>query len=488
MGTAARRGGIAPRAEMPDPRTRQPRGEPAIATRSAAEAAFPGLSLRSARAAEAAREAAEAAAEVVACHACALVHRVLPSHMPDQGVAACTRCGTELYRRVDRSVDRSLACHLGALLLFYVANAYPIMAMGVEGRSQAATIAEGALSLWREGMPFVAAVVLLAGTLVPLAKILGGLYVLVPVRLGLHHPPAMPLVFRWTLRARPWAMMEVYLLGLIVAYVKLGDTATVEVGVAALAFVALILTLAAADANLEPHAVWARIARQAGLEAARAAGSGTILVSCRDCEQVVPLPERAAEDGQERCPRCAARLHRRKPESLARAWALLAAAAILYVPANTLPVMTVVYLGQGEPSTILGGIVTLIEEDMLPIALLVLFASVVVPVVKILGLAALLVSAQRRSAWRPRDRTRVYRLIEGVGRWSMVDVFMIAILTALVRFGALSSVEPGLGAAAFCAVVILTMLAAMAFDPRLIWDAVDERARDQAPAAAPPRA
>jgi paraquat-inducible protein A len=476
---------------MPDPGTRQPRGEPAIATArsaaEAAEAAFPGLSLRSARAAEAAREAAEAAAELVACHACALVHR-LPAPMRDGNVAVCTRCGTELYRRVDRSVDRALACHLGALVLFYVANAYPIMVMAVEGRARAATIAEGAVSLWREGMPFVAAVVLLAGTLVPLAKILGGLYALVPVRLGLHHPPALPLVFRWTLRARPWAMMEVYLLGLIVAYVKLGDTATVEIGVAALAFVALILTLVAADANLEPHAVWARIARQAGPEAARAVGPGAVLVSCGDCEQVVPLPERAAEEGSERCPRCAARLHRRKPESLARAWALLAAAAILYVPANTLPVMTVVYLGRGEPSTILGGIVTLIEEDMLPIALLVLFASVVVPVVKIVGLAALLVSAQRRSAWRPRDRTRVYRLIEGVGRWSMVDVFMIAILTALVRFGTLSSVEPGLGAAAFCAVVILTMLAAMAFDPRLIWDAVDDRSRDQALAAAPPRA
>jgi paraquat-inducible protein A len=146
--------------------------------------------------------------------------------------------------------------------------------------------------------------------------------------------------------------------------------------------------------------------------------------------------------------------------------------------------MTVIYLGQGDPSTIMGGVIMLLHEGMVPVALLVFFASVVVPVLKIAGLAFLLVSVQKRSTWRPRQRTVLYRVIEGVGRWSMVDVFMIAILTALVKLGALASIEPGHGAVAFSGVVILTMVAAMSFDPKLIWDVIDERSGGQAQARA----
>jgi paraquat-inducible protein A len=122
---------------------------------------------------------------------------------------------------------------------------------------------------------------------------------------------------------------------------------------------------------------------------------------------------------------------------------------------------------------------------MVPIAMLVLFASIVVPILKLVGLAGLLISVQRGSRWRPRDRTRLYRIIEGIGRWSMIDIFMVSILTALVQLNNIASVEPQIGAVAFAAVVIITMLAAMAFDPRLIWDPVDERSGYE---AAPQRA
>jgi paraquat-inducible protein A len=159
-------------------------------------------------------------------------------------------------------------------------------------------------------------------------------------------------------------------------------------------------------------------------------------------------------------------------------------AAILYLPANIYPVMTVTSLGHGEPDTIVSGIRRLFEEGMVPIALLVLFASVLVPLLKLLGLATLLVSVRRGSVWRPRDRTLLYRIIEGIGRWSMVDIFMIAILTSLVSMGNIALVEPEVGSIAFAAVVILTMLAAMSFDPRLIWDVIDERHGDgRAPGA-----
>jgi paraquat-inducible protein A len=418
------------------------------------------------------------AVEVMACHECGLLHWLPP--MREQQVAVCTACGATLGQRVHRGIDRALACYMGALVLFYVANAYPIMSMTIEGRTQSTTIIAGSQALWDAGIPALSMVVLLAGTLLPLFKILGNLYVLAPLRLN-RSPAGLGAVFRLIMRIQPWAMMEVYLLGLIVAYVKLGDLADLHLGIAAVAFVVLILVMIAGDANLEAQEVWGRIAPQAGAEVLRPR-PGTTLIGCHTCNQLLRLPSEEAEHGN--CPRCGAHLHRRKPDSLARAWALMIAAVILYIPANLYPVMTVIYLGQGDPSTIMGGVIMLLHEGMVPVALLVFFASVVVPVLKIAGLAFLLVSVQKRSTWRPRQRTVLYRVIEGVGRWSMVDVFMIAILTALVKLGALASIEPGHGAVAFSGVVILTMVAAMSFDPKLIWDVIDERAGGQAQARA----
>ena len=158
-----------------------------------------------------------------------------------------------------------------------------------------------------------------------------------------------------------------------------------------------------------------------------------------------------------------------------RAWALMITAIVLYIPANVYPVMTVISFGSGSPDTILSGVKELALAGMWPLALLVFFASITVPVLKIVGLAILLITTQRGSHWRLRDRTVLYRIVESVGRWSMIDVFMISILVGLVRLGAIATIEPGIGAIAFAAVVITTMIAATCFDPRLMWDAAGEQ-------------
>jgi paraquat-inducible protein A len=168
-------------------------------------------------------------------------------------------------------------------------------------------------------------------------------------------------------------------------------------------------------------------------------------------------------------------LHKRKPESLTRTWALLLAAALLYIPANLLPVMTVVYFGAGEPSTIISGVLELGAAGMWPLAALVFFASILVPVLKLIGLTYLLLSIQFGWLTRLRDRTRLFRIIEQIGRWSMIDVFMIGILSALVNLGSIATIVPGLGAVCFCAVVIITMFASLSFDPRLMWDQHDAK-------------
>ncbi|WP_407315032.1 paraquat-inducible protein A [Pseudomonas sp. nanlin1] len=197
----------------------------------------------------------------------------------------------------------------------------------------------------------------------------------------------------------------------------------------------------------------------------RAIDAGILI--CLDCHQLnrqAPGP-----DGQP-CSRCGAPVYRRRPNSLARTWALLITAAILYLPANLLPIMTVSSLGQGKPDTIMSGVITLMQHGMLPIAAVVFIASILVPTFKLVGLGLLLYSVQRRQPLSARQRVVMYRFIEFIGRWSMLDIFVIAILVAVVNFGRIASVEANLGAVAFASVVILTMLAAVTFDPRLIWD------------------
>lgn len=185
---------------------------------------------------------------------------------------------------------------------------------------------------------------------------------------------------------------------------------------------------------------------------------------CHDCGQV-------CQSGAIECPRCDALLHRRKPNSIARTWALLIAALILYVPANLLPVMYTDMFGNDSENTILSGVIEFWRDGSWDIAAIIFIASVVVPCAKFLVLGVLLVTVQRRSRWAMKERARLYRFIETIGYWSMLDVLVVALVTALVQFRALSTIEPRVGILFFGLVVVLTMIAAMTFDPRLIWDA-----------------
>ena len=197
------------------------------------------------------------------------------------------------------------------------------------------------------------------------------------------------------------------------------------------------------------------------------------LISCHFCHTLSKLPETREAHAIIYCPCCQSSLHSRYPDSLRRTWALLVAAFILYIPANTFPIMTFVYLGEGQPETILSGVMHLLAEGLWPLALLIFIASIFIPILKLFTLLGLLLSIHFKTHWRPKDRTVMYRVTEFVGRWSMVDIFVIALLVALVQFGNSATVTPDIGALAFAAVVILTMFAAHTFDPRLIWDIIE---------------
>lgn len=196
------------------------------------------------------------------------------------------------------------------------------------------------------------------------------------------------------------------------------------------------------------------------------------LVGCHSCH-LVCQGTAAHGQGEMICPRCGSVLHQRKPHSLSRAWALVMAAFIFYIPAMVLPITTVISLGKAQSDTIMSGVIYFIHTGMWPIALVIFIASVFVPLAKLFILTFLLISVQRKWQWRPKDRTSLYRITEAIGRWSMTDIYVVTILVALVKLGGLATIEAEPGAIFFAAVVVTTMFAAMSFDPRLIWDSVE---------------
>jgi paraquat-inducible protein A len=196
------------------------------------------------------------------------------------------------------------------------------------------------------------------------------------------------------------------------------------------------------------------------------------LIACEHCSTLSPL---SSEEPS--CPQCGSRLHSRKSDSLGRTWALLIAASILYIPANLLPVMKTSNLFGTQKDTILSGVVYFWSTGSQGLAALIFFVSILVPILKVASLSYLLVTVGRKSPHKRQQRARMFRVIEFIGRWSMLDVFVVALMVGLVRFRSLAVIEAGSGAIAFGAVVVLTMLAAHSFDPRLIWD-TDEKADD----------
>lgn len=204
------------------------------------------------------------------------------------------------------------------------------------------------------------------------------------------------------------------------------------------------------------------------------------LVACEGCglvldKQAVGRP----------CARCASTVHARKPDAMNRSWACLIAAMILYIPANLLPVLHSTKLLDKWSDTIMSGVVSLWEDGAYDLAIIVFTASIVVPLLKMGALMLLLIGARRGDRQWPRERAVLYRVLEYIGHWSMLDVYAVALLITLVHFGSLANVEPGAGIVAFGAVVVLTMLATMSFDPRLIWDEPPPRSNPDATTTAP---
>ncbi|WP_175765507.1 paraquat-inducible protein A [Burkholderia ambifaria] len=453
---------------------------------------------------------------LVACHECDLLFWRPPRL---RALAAqCPRCrarvGGSAHGRP--ALDRRCAIALAALFTYFVAQAFPIVALDAAGIASHATLADAVAALRLHGQPAVAAIVFCTTMLFPLLELAAWLYVLVPLRAG-RVPPCFAPVLRNMQRLRPWSMVEVFLLGILVTIVKMTSVAHVIPGPALFAFGALTVMLGflasfdlgglwetrdeiialrgggtpaavsrrrhtprraappapdTADTMNATDATDATSATGHGRPAsvtARAAG----LLACHTCTRV---QHPHAEAAGKRCTRCGSTLHERRPRSATRTGALVIAAALLYIPANLLPIMHATSLGRAEDDTILAGVAYFWTSGDWPLAVVVFVASVLVPMLKLAILALQAIAARRGTRWRPLERARLHRLVERVGRWSMLDVFVVALTIALVHFGSFAEITPGPGALAFGAVVVLTMCASMQFDPRLIWDGAQRSA------------
>lgn len=425
---------------------------------------------------------------LVACHECDLLLQRPPRLRAL--TARCPRCRARVSGAAHgrRSLDRLCALTLAALLTCCIAQAFPIVALDAAGIATRATLGDAVLALWSNGQPVVAVLVFCTTMLFPLMELAAWLYLLVPLRAG-RVPRRFAAVLLGTRLLQPWSMVEVLMLGVLITIVKMTSLAHVLAEPALFAFGALTVMLGMLS-SIDPVHLWEardelvalqpdsaarttpprpdmthhaapRLAEGPTRMTARAAG----LVTCHHCARVQP-----AHASDPRCTRCGSRLHARRPHSAARTGALAAAAALLYVPANLLPVMHATSLGRAEDDTILGGVAYFWTSGDWALAVIVFIASVLVPMLKLAILALQAIAAHRGVQWRPLERARLHRLVERVGRWSMLDVFVVALTIALVHFGSFADITPGPGALAFGAVVVLTMVASMQFDPRLIWD------------------
>ena len=364
--------------------------------------------------------------EGVACPDCGLVQS-LPD-IADHEVARCTRCHRLL--KVPESLSQaSFALILGALLLWVPGCLAPLMTVYAGGASRSATLLDCALKLFGVGYSPLGILVLTLMILVPSLFML----LLVIAQISWICPPALAERLRmWAQHLRPWLMTEVFVVGASVAYSRIQSEGTVRVDPGGWCLAGSALLLLASLAMLGEY-------------------SGR------------PQPHSPAS------------VRRASRASLHATAALVFAGFVLYIPANVMPILEIESYGSVTQNTILGGAIELIHYGLWPLAVIVFMASVVIPLAKLFGLSWLLWQTHRHSPNLLRQRTRIYRLIDTIGRWSNIDVFTLSLLAALVQFGALERVRPEPGAIAFAGVVLITMIAAQSFDPRTMWRAARSR-------------
>ena len=377
--------------------------------------------------------------------------------------AKCPRCHTTLTSRWKEPRRRPIAYAVSALFMLLLSNLFPFVNMKVAGLGSEVTLIQIPQVLVSDDYASMASLFMI---LVQLMPALGMIFIIILCQ-GTSIPSHWQIsIARNYFRLKAWCMVEIFLAGVLVSFVKLMAYGDLGVGTSFYPFVLFCILQLRAFQCTDRYWIWQQVASAPKLEMPLRVGESGLsqgLRSCHCCMAILPVD-------QKKCGRCETSGHARRKNSLQWTMALLITSIFLYIPANLLPIMITQVLGTPMPSTIMAGVVLLWSEGSYPVAMVILIASIMVPTLKMIAIGWLCWDANSN---KEIDRERlhvIYEVVEFVGRWSMIDVFVIAVLSALVRMGQLMSIYPDIGALLFASVVILTMFAAMTFDPRLIWD------------------
>jgi paraquat-inducible protein A len=381
--------------------------------------------------------------------------------------ARCRRCGSTLEHGHHLSISTWLALTLTAAILMLFANVFPVAVISLGGLESEATVWQSVVALAEGPGALVAVAAGMIAIGVPALQVLTLLWILGFAAAG-RSCPYFVSALRVLRACKPWGMIEVCLLAILVALVKLSGFLHVVAGIGVAAIVVLA-PLMAVITNRNVAELWPLYEARHGLRFQGAwLGCPDHLTACDLCG-LVHAGDAAKGGAAIACARCGSEVRARKPDSIIRTWAFLLAALVLYIPANMLPVMDTRLLGSESESTILEGVEEFWRSGSWDIAVLIFTASVAVPCTKFLAITLLLLDQKFPMGSRA-GKTRLLKLVEHIGYWSMLDVLVVALVTALIQFRAIGIAEPRSGIVFFGAVVVLTMLAAMSFDARLAWE------------------
>ncbi|WP_434340106.1 PqiA/YebS family transporter subunit [Motilimonas cestriensis] len=378
---------------------------------------------------------------------------------------SCQRCHHTVSSRPKQPVEQPLAFALTSILMLALAYCFPFMSFSASGVTKQIYFYQAMSSLADNGFTPIAIFLFLSLTLLPLVCLI----LIISLHLNMErNTPNRAAIRRLKMLKiiKPWVMVDVFLVGILVALIKIMSMAEVGFGLSFWAFCLFTLAFLKTLLSIDMHWLWHQHAgplSQHTIEQSAATAKDANLARCHHCGELHPT-------AASRCRRCHSILSIRTQHSIQKTVALLIAAAVFYIPANVFPIMDTRFLGQSEPSTIIGGVILLWQLGSYPVALVIFLASVMIPIAKMLAIAWLCCTATRNKPEHASMQLKVYRITETIGRWSMIDVFVVAILVALVHLDGLVVVYPGNAALSFAMVVGLTMLSALSFDPRIIWD------------------
>ncbi len=387
--------------------------------------------------------------------------------LQDGQKGVCPRCKNTLMSRWNNPRLQPVVFAISALIMLVLANLFPFVNMQVSGLGNQISLPVIPQVMAAENFSYLAFLFLLFVQVIPALCMVS--IVLLCLRANL--PFRMRAFLAKSLFAlRTWGMAEIFLAGVLVSFVKLMAYGDIGVGLSFLPFCLFCMLQQRAFQCIDRRWLWDNIMPMVSPVTAFKVGASGLsqnIRACPCCTLIVPA-------AQPVCPRCRTRGRPRVRHSLQWTMALLITSLMLYIPANILPIMITEGLGSKLNSTIIAGVILLWDDGSYPVALVIFIASIMVPVLKMIALSWLCWDAREKGKTDSERMHTIYEMVEFVGRWSMIDVFVIAVLSGLVRMGQLMSIRPGIGVVLFSLVVMITMIAAHTFDPRLLWDRVEK--------------